>query len=58
MNIEQPLNRFLNFIFEETRELPDFGKLIEELDRLACSTYISTFEYDDNEYPDPPENNY
>ena len=58
MNIEQPLKRFLSFIFEDTKESPDFGDLIEELDYLVCSTYIPEFEYDDKEYPEPPEKNY
>jgi len=58
MNIEQSVKRFLDFCLHEKSESYDLGDLIHELDLLVLSTYQSKFEYDDNDYPEPPNKNY
>lgn len=54
MNIEQPVSRFVHFCTDDSKELPDHGDLLVELDRLLVSTDIGEFEYDDTDYPDAP----
>ncbi|WP_299947156.1 DUF5063 domain-containing protein [uncultured Microbulbifer sp.] len=56
MSIEQPIQHFLSFCLDERKEKVDLGNLIEELDRLVVATYLPEFEFDENEYPEPPDN--
>ena len=55
MNITQSINRFIRFCTENEGRLPDHGELLAELDLLLVSAHIEEFEYDNNDYPDPPE---
>lgn len=58
MNIEQSVNQFLDFCLYKNPEEFDLGDLIRELDMLVVSTCQSKFEYDDNDYPEPPDKDY
>jgi len=58
MNIERSVNQFLDFCLTDRLEGSDLGDLIRELDTLVVSTYQPKFEYDDKDYPDPPNKNY
>lgn len=58
MNIEQPINRFVNFCLVENEKVTDHGQLMDELDLVVASTQFGEFASDDKDYSEPPKSDY
>lgn len=58
MSLEQSINQFLDFCLLKKPEELNLGSLILQLDLLVVATQLSEFEYDQKDYPDPPEKDY
>jgi len=58
MDIQSSINEFLSFVQSNPQVTPELGELIEHLDLLSVCSHVSDIEFDENEYPEPPEKNY
>ncbi len=58
MDIQYSIDEFLDFILNNPEIQPDLGELIRHLDLLSVCVHAVKFNFDENEYPDPPEHTY
>ena len=58
MNIEKRIKEFTDFALDGNHQKNSLQDLIKKLDELPFLLYASEFEFDEKDYPDPPEINY
>ena len=58
MNIRKRINEFTDFALDGTHQENSLQDLIKKLDELPFLLYSSEFEFDEKDYPDPPEIEY
>lgn len=58
MEVKDTIKKFLDLILNHDSEKEDLGKLITALDELVFSVNHVEFEFDEAEYPEPPEEDY
>lgn len=59
MNIPTVIDQFLSIVMGQDNEpVRDLGELISSLDELAYSVRFAGDNFDETDYPDPPETDY
>ena len=58
MTIQELVKEFVVLVLERENELKDLSALIIALDKLACSLNDVSYEFDETDYPEVPENDY
>jgi hypothetical protein len=58
MDMLKKIKEFTSFILTDDKKDNDLEMLIRKLDELPLLVYAVDFEFDGNDYPDPPENIY
>ncbi|MCE2029173.1 DUF5063 domain-containing protein [Sessilibacter corallicola] len=58
MNIRQKITEFVGFVLNDSHNESDLNQLIQKLDELPLLVYCAKFEFDPEDYNDPPTANY